>query len=675
MTPTAFLPLLANHLWQSTVFTLLAGVLTLALRKNRAQARYWVWLIASLKFLIPLSLLVSIGGVFSWRTAPPTSSRPSVSVVIEQVAQPFTAAESSGASVFGVPEKTPQPSPYVLLTLGAAVWVLGCGLVLASWSSRWKSAWAQRLVFVAEGREMQVLRRLEERIGTRFPLAIAVSPGAVEPSVLGLFRPVLVWPAGLSERLRDEELEAIVLHELSHVRRLDNLTAAMNMAVQAVFWFHPMTWWIGARLSEERENACDQDVLGWGGASHPYAEGILKVCEFCLEAPLACVSGISGSGSTLKRRIESILSERIVHGLSWTTRGLLAFMALAVLAAPIAWGVVQATLPGLETRRETLSVIRTLTAPVAEAPAPAEPVRRAQGPLQAQRVTQNPQETSPAFEVVSIRPNSGVPTAGARGAGPGARGGGPAGPSPCGGIAQVNPGRFVATNVSLYRLINLAAGRNCRLVMEQNLLSGLPDWAQSAAFDIQATVPAGTPAYTTQQLLNGEAPQLQMMIQNMLADRFQLALHRETKEIPIYNLVMVKMGKIKLSDDQTPPPPPSPPTGPPTPGEPPPFPRGAFNVGVDPPAGIVRIRASSIPISTVINFIQGGVGRMVVDKTDLKGLYDIPEVSLNVGPYEITPGAVTVWPEILLQLGLRMEATRGPVEMQVIDRASRPTEN
>lgn len=66
---------------------------------------------------------------------------------------------------------------------------------------------------------------------------------------------------------------------------------------------------------------------------------------------------------------------------------------------------------------------------------------------------------------------------------------------------------------------------------------------------------------------------------------------------------------------------------------------------------------------------------MVIDKTELKGLYDIPEVSLNVGPFDIAPGAVTVWPEIMLQLGLRMDATKGPVEALVVDKASRPTEN
>ena len=676
MSTAALLPWLANHVWQSTLFVVFAALLTLALRKSPARARYWIWWIASLKFLIPFSLLVGVGSTFSWRTAPAAVSEPSApALVFEQVAQPFSAADP-GKLMIDVTQKAAQTTPNVILLLLAALWVVGCGLVSARWFRKLRKAWTQRLAYLTEGREVEALRRLEKRIGRPFPLAIAASAGAVEPSVLGMFRPVLVWPTGLSERLGDEELEAILLHELSHVRHRDNLTAVWQMIVQAVFWFHPMTWWIGARLVEERENACDEDVLRFGSSSQQYAEGILKVCEFCLESPLPCAPGVSGSD--LKKRIRNIMTARIARRLSWIASLLLASMVLTVLAGPIAWGLIQAR-PLEETPEslkasEQLSAVRTLPAPAPETPASTAVPAPAPTPL-TPRAPQISQAPSPTFEVVSVRPGSGPPAGGLRGGGPGARGGGPSGPTPCGGMAQLNPGRFVATNVSLHRLINLAVGRNCRLSDEQKLLSGLPDWAQSVAFDIQATLPAGTPGYTTQDLANGEAPQVQMMIQNMLADRFQLVLHRETKEIPIFNLVTVKLGRIKLSEDQTPPPPPSPPTGPPTPGEPPPLPRGVFQVGVDPPAGIVRLRANSIPISTMINFYQGGVGRMVIDKTELKGLYDIPEVSLNVGPFDIAPGAVTVWPEIMLQLGLRMDAAKGPVEALVVDKASRPTEN
>src|SRR5262245_11529883 len=79
---------LANHLWQSTVCAVAAGVTTLALRKNRAAVRYWVWLAASVKFLIPFSLLVSAGAGVGWRTIPATE-QPRFSFVVTEISRPF----------------------------------------------------------------------------------------------------------------------------------------------------------------------------------------------------------------------------------------------------------------------------------------------------------------------------------------------------------------------------------------------------------------------------------------------------------------------------------------------------------------------------------------------------------------------------------------------------------
>src|SRR5689334_1001426 len=65
-------------------------------------------------------------------------------------------------------------------------------------------------------------------------------------------------------------------------------------------------------------------------------------------------------------------------------------------------------------------------------------------------------------------------------------------------------------------------------------------------------MPEGAPVYTSRELSRGEAPKLQTMISNLLADRFKLVLHHETKELPVYNLVVARPGRIKLSEDQTP---------------------------------------------------------------------------------------------------------------------------
>src|SRR5690349_13418775 len=81
---------LANHVWQSTLFAVIVGVLTLLLRKNRARLRHWVWFAASCKFLVPFSVLVSLGGQVHWRAAP-QAFQSNLSVVIDEVSQPLAA--------------------------------------------------------------------------------------------------------------------------------------------------------------------------------------------------------------------------------------------------------------------------------------------------------------------------------------------------------------------------------------------------------------------------------------------------------------------------------------------------------------------------------------------------------------------------------------------------------
>ena len=126
------------------------------------------------------------------------------------------------------------------------------------------AACLRRAVPMPQGREVDTLRQLERTRRSHKPLAVFLSIGPVEPGVFGVFRPVLLWPAGISKHLQDNHVEAILAHEVAHVRRRDNLTAAIHMVVEAIFWFHPMVWWLGARLAEERERACDEEVLQLG---------------------------------------------------------------------------------------------------------------------------------------------------------------------------------------------------------------------------------------------------------------------------------------------------------------------------------------------------------------------------------------------------------------------------
>src|SRR5882672_3278376 len=112
MNPSYFSPF-ANHLWQSTLFAGLAGLLTLTLRNNHARVRHGVWLAASCKFLIPLSVLVTMGGHVRWQSAPDTTLS-NWSVVMQEVSQPFRAPAVSSPLLANAPPAS-SPLPAILL--------------------------------------------------------------------------------------------------------------------------------------------------------------------------------------------------------------------------------------------------------------------------------------------------------------------------------------------------------------------------------------------------------------------------------------------------------------------------------------------------------------------------------------------------------------------------------
>ena len=331
---------LGNHLWQTTIFAGMAGLLTLALRKNRARARYWLWLAASVKFLLPFAVLINIGNHFAWHSS--IEPKGQLYSAMEEVTQPFAPAASPEISSSATRASSPVSANLLPGLLGSA-WAAGCVVVFCVWLLRWRrvSTAMREAVPLTDGREVEALRRLERAGGVRQKIEMRLSRTSLQPGVFGIARPVLIWPERISERLDDAHLETILAHEVWHVRRHDNLAAALHMVVEAIFWFHPLVWWLGARLIDERERACDEQVLGLGGAPSAYAEGILKVCEFCVEAPVACVSGVLGSD--LKRRIVRIMSGHAAAQLDFGRKLLLGVAGVAVIAVPVMAGLVGTT--------------------------------------------------------------------------------------------------------------------------------------------------------------------------------------------------------------------------------------------------------------------------------------------------------------------------------------------
>ncbi len=310
---------LANHLWQSTVFALAVALATTAMRRNSARLRYWLWLTASLKFLIPFSLLVSLGGGVARPTAAPVL--PALTVV--RVSTYFAPAPTFPTAA---PASAPSYWPFAIGTL----WAAGALLLLFRWLRRWRAIRHATLDAMP--------------LDLHASLPALSSRSMIEPGVFGLFRPILILPQGIANSLTPEQLQAVLAHELCHVRYHDNLTAALHMCVETLFWFHPIVWWIGAKLVEERERACDESVLNRGSQPSDYAQGIVNVCKAYLEWPLPCVSGITGAD--LKKRIREIMTWRGTLHLTFLRKSILAIVGIAAVAVPVGIGLLRAqTLP------------------------------------------------------------------------------------------------------------------------------------------------------------------------------------------------------------------------------------------------------------------------------------------------------------------------------------------
>ena len=612
----------SSHLVQSTVFAAAAALLTLAFRANRAEVRFWLWLSASLKFLIPFALLSIAGSqIRAWAPASslegigatvPTFSFAAESFRHSSGDPPAGLAASAGASAF---DRT------TLYRVIAGVWL--CGVVCVA------------LIRLRGWRRIRLLIRDSVATDIAAPVAVRASPGLTEPGVAGWMRPLLLLPEGFAERLSPSEMEAILAHELCHVRRRDNLLVSIHMIVEAIFWFHPLVWWIGARLIEERECACDEDVVSRGNAPDLYAEALVKVCRWSTESPTACVAGVTGGN--LKRRIEQIMNARDVPGLSFAKKAALTVAGAVVLMAPVLVGIADA--PAIR----------------AQSPSGVPPWQAAAGGHMAFEVA-----SVKLAKTGSIAPPQTFPL------NPGDAFTDPrSGASPHGRFSDT--WRVTAFISFAYKLM---------LSPEQTeaMSAHLPKWTNTDEFEIDAKA-AGNPT----------KDQMRLMMQSLLAERFHLAVHYEMQEMPVYVLTLIKPGKwgpmlIRHAD--------GPPCDAPAGADP--------DAAVFPPVcdalkGMMRNghqvmgyrNATMALLAWALSLPFGRTGRPVVDRTGITDRIDYrlewtPEsngAGTPGGDGPTDPPALTLMDAVRDQLGLKLQSTKAPVQTLVIDHIERPSEN
>jgi bla regulator protein BlaR1 len=574
MIPTYLMPL-ANHLWQSTVFSGTVALLCFMLRKHRASIRYWLWLAASVKFLMPLALLIALGSRLQ-PAAVPVMTRTPIFSMVRQISQPF--ALPVPAPLLASVPNAPSQIPAILF----GIWLCGFAAAAASWLRAWlRMRSAERFA-----------SPLEVDPGLDFePVRVLGSSLLVEPCVFGISRPVLLVPNGIGAHLTHEQLETIFLHEICHVRRRDNLTAAIHMVVTTVFWFYPPIYWIGQRLMHERETACDEEVLRVRGKPETYAQAILAVCRFGVQAAPVCAAGVTGPNLT--KRIEAIMGCRAVLRLDLGRKLFLTAALSAAIGAPFWTGV--------------LSVRES----------------RAQSPIDAT-------DTS-AFGVASIKPNR----SGERNS----------------GFRRFTGGELDARNITLKMLITFAYD-----IPGDRVLQG-PAWLDSERYDVLAK-----PEQVAGQPLDRSMGMTRLRTQALLADRFKLILHKETRQLSIFRLLVDKDGPKHLQP-----------------------PKGDKQDLVT-NGHHITCQAASMEFFAR-NFLTGELGGPVIDQTGIKGNFDfsLDWVSDNNPPRRpadtveqptaADPAGPSLFSALREQLGLKLEAGKGPVEVLIVDHAAKASEN
>ena len=262
---------LTNHLWQSTLFVLAAGLVAAALRKNGADVRYRVWLIASLKFLVPFSILMSLGGALpritpATPTAIATSRAPDLSVAVDRIAQPFT------SDVFISPTPATPVEAATNWPAFALAGVWACGFVVVTFMR------------IRDWRHIRAAVRQSLPMTLAAPVPVRSSPGLLEPGMVGLFRPVLLVPAGIEAHLTPGQLNAVLAHEC--VTRNGATTSRRSS-----------TWW--SKRSSGSIRWCGGSGRGWSRSASARA---MSTCCASAASPRPTPRASSTSASSTSSR-------------------------------------------------------------------------------------------------------------------------------------------------------------------------------------------------------------------------------------------------------------------------------------------------------------------------------------------------------------------------------------
>ncbi|WP_286755007.1 M56 family metallopeptidase [Roseivirga sp. UBA838] len=286
---------LVHSLWQGAalLFVVLLGLISL--RNKKAKTRYTLVLMG----ILALPVLLAGNLYFFWPASPVENSGTIIASEIRfspniiSDFQAFAQNPQSSSTVLWIKENAPTI---------AVIWIVGMAFFLLKVLGSF--IWMKRLLTKAfpleETSINSLICNIKLVLGIKKPLQIKCSSWIKSPVILGFTRPTVLFPIGLIEGLSTEEVEAILYHELAHLKRNDFVINIIINVLQIVFFYHPAYWWMKSQLDNEREYATDELALKYSEKKLPMIKALAKVQAFSMNQPGLAFAGNS-KNQVLKR--------------------------------------------------------------------------------------------------------------------------------------------------------------------------------------------------------------------------------------------------------------------------------------------------------------------------------------------------------------------------------------
>ncbi len=335
---------------QSALLVILLLVVDLLLRKRvRAVFRYCVWLLVLVKLVLPPTLSLPTGiGYWFGDHLPAASSisdrafdmagleRASPSAEMPQFRPARVLPDNDSSMMLADSALTPLTWQAVLFIL----WLVGVLAFLVVLVQRIR--FVRGLIAVSNPAKKELLGLLEQcrrKIGVRWDIRLRISDAIPSPAVCGFFRPTVLIPATLVEKLSPEGLRATLIHELAHIKRGDLWVNSVQTFLQVIYFYNPFVWFANAVIRRICEEAVDETVLvTLGGQAKNYSNTLIDIGEMAFwRADLGLrLIGVAESKKALQWRIKHMLNRPIPKSSKLGALGIIVIFTIAAVLLPMA---------------------------------------------------------------------------------------------------------------------------------------------------------------------------------------------------------------------------------------------------------------------------------------------------------------------------------------------------